>query len=402
MSHDTEEFNKLKAAAEQGDAEAQEKLGLCYKNGEAVEENVWEAFKWLSKAAEQGHAGGAYGVAYCYEVGDGVPQDLDEAVKWYAKSAEQGSDCAYDRIEEFAYDGKHEALALVRQMAENGGCWYQNLLGKLYSEGSGVSQDYEEAAKWYRLAAEQGHAGALDALGVCYAQGHGVPQDSAQAFACRQKAAQLGDAEAQYYLGVCFGKGDGVTQDCRKAVEWFRKAASCLKKAEYQLAHCYELGLGVEQDLHEAREWYERAMEGFYDVPEEYTRDLVHTEELDAKGLGDCEQNLSQAFMMRREAARDGDDEAMYHVGECYEKGDGVPQDYARAFDWYHKTALHTVEGYEVPALLKVAEFYEKGLGVDVDLREAKNFYRDASHLGNAQAKEALQRLKDSQQKTDN
>jgi TPR repeat protein len=43
----------------------------------------------------------------------------------------------------------------TKKAAEQGDAEAQNNLGLMYYEGEGVSQDYMEAAKWYRLAAEQ-------------------------------------------------------------------------------------------------------------------------------------------------------------------------------------------------------------------------------------------------------
>ena len=47
----------------------------------------------------------------------------------------------------------------------------------MYRNGWGVSQDYKEAVRWYRLAAEQGHAMAQSNLGVMYRNGEGVLAD---------------------------------------------------------------------------------------------------------------------------------------------------------------------------------------------------------------------------------
>ena len=58
----------------------------------------------------------------------------------------------------------------------------QNNLGLMYYNGQGLSQDYHEAAKWYRLAAEQGNATAQSNLGSMYYSGEGVPQDYVQAY----------------------------------------------------------------------------------------------------------------------------------------------------------------------------------------------------------------------------
>ena len=43
-------------AAEQGNAKAQNNLGLCYEKGRGVTKSISEAVKWYRKAAEKGHA----------------------------------------------------------------------------------------------------------------------------------------------------------------------------------------------------------------------------------------------------------------------------------------------------------------------------------------------------------
>ena len=50
-------------------------------------------------------------------------------------------------------------------------------LGLSYYDGTGVSQDYKQAVKWYTLAAEQEYSPAQFNLALCYKYGEGVPQD---------------------------------------------------------------------------------------------------------------------------------------------------------------------------------------------------------------------------------
>ena len=50
-------------------------------------------------------------------------------------------------------------------------------LGDLYAK----TQNYEQAAIWYRKAATAGDVGSAAALGDLYAKGHGVARDYAQA-----------------------------------------------------------------------------------------------------------------------------------------------------------------------------------------------------------------------------
>ena len=53
-------------------------------------------------------------------------------------------------------------------------------------------------------------------------------------------------------------------------------------------------------------------------------------------GIG-MAKNLAQAVLIYSQAAEKGCAEAAYHLGKLYEKGEGLPQDYQRAIDWYTK-----------------------------------------------------------------
>lgn len=57
----------------------------------------------------------------------------------------------------------------------------QFLIGSLYAEGKGVSQNEKEAVRWWRFAATQRHVHAQHHLGHAYAIGQGVPVDIVQA-----------------------------------------------------------------------------------------------------------------------------------------------------------------------------------------------------------------------------
>ena len=87
--------------------------------------------------------------------------------------------------------------------AEAGQAWAQYEVGECYYYGKGVSKDYAEAAKWWRLAAEQGDAKAQRSLGWCYDSGEGVSWDMTEAVRWYRKAAEQGDATAQGNLGNC-------------------------------------------------------------------------------------------------------------------------------------------------------------------------------------------------------
>jgi uncharacterized protein len=89
-----EDLEKLKTAAEQGNADAQWKLGLMCHGGDGVSQDFAEAVYWYRKAAEQGYAEAQWLLGYMYDEGEGVTPNLAEAIKWCSKAAEQGHEGA--------------------------------------------------------------------------------------------------------------------------------------------------------------------------------------------------------------------------------------------------------------------------------------------------------------------
>ena len=85
--------------------------------------------------------------------------------------------------------------------------------------------DLETGVSKLEVLAEQGHAKAQNTLGVLYGSGTGVPQDYAQAANWHRKAAKQGNAVSQFSLGNMYFEGQGVSQDYAQAANWFRKAA---------------------------------------------------------------------------------------------------------------------------------------------------------------------------------
>ncbi|MGA2171757.1 MAG: tetratricopeptide repeat protein [Sedimentisphaerales bacterium] len=113
----------------------------------------------------------------------------------------------------------------VLKLAEQGNTIAQAKVGGMYASGQGVTQNYEEAIKWFRKAAEEGHVLAQTGLGMMYAKGEGVAQDYAEALKWFRKATAQGEAEAQCWLGFMYDTGLGVAKNRQEAIKWYRKAA---------------------------------------------------------------------------------------------------------------------------------------------------------------------------------
>ncbi|MBR6436885.1 MAG: sel1 repeat family protein, partial [Thermoguttaceae bacterium] len=63
-----------------------------------------EGVKWFRKAAEQGNAQAQYNLGICYTKGCGVTQDKAEGLKWLRKAADQGDEDARNAIKAFYID----------------------------------------------------------------------------------------------------------------------------------------------------------------------------------------------------------------------------------------------------------------------------------------------------------
>ncbi len=78
----TPDVNDILKSAQNGDHDAQVRLGLMYDKGEGVSQDYHEAFKWFTKAAEQGNARAQLNLGIMYNSGEGVEEDYVEAYKW--------------------------------------------------------------------------------------------------------------------------------------------------------------------------------------------------------------------------------------------------------------------------------------------------------------------------------
>src|SRR5215467_6926995 len=88
--------------------------------------------------------------------------------------------------------------------------------------------------------------------------------------------------------------------------------------------------------------------------------------------------NYATALKVWLPLAEGGDPAAQTNVGEIFEKGLGVPPDYAAAAVWYRRGAER---GYS-RAAINLGQLYEQGHGVPKDPVQALGWYQKAAGLG--------------------
>jgi TPR repeat protein len=141
----------------------------------------------------------------------------------------------------------------------------QSILGFLYSNGLGVTQNIETAIEWYTTAAKQEFAPAQYHLALYYEQTQGVTQKLETAIEYYTAATNQEYAPAQHNLGHCYEYGIGVNKNEITAADLYAKSA----KQEYapgqlSLGVCYALGAGVLQSREDAIKHYKNANEQGY------------------------------------------------------------------------------------------------------------------------------------------
>ena len=431
------EVKELWLAAQQGDVEAQFKLGKAYYDVEGVAAgwNEEETAYWFRQAAEQGHIQAQY--LYI-----GLKSDDEQAVDWLRQLAEQGYAeaqldlaRAYQRGQKGIAQDHEQGIYWLRQAAEQEdvvteltpirisvGDSAQNEarqeLGIMYQFGDkakGVTKDYEQALFWYQKAVE--HGSSL----ISKSEVEFIQQEMQRLKEWRQGAEQ-GDAEAQYCLAVeeeSYGHEE-------KALYWYKESAEQGHiKAQLELAVLHETGRYVEQNDEQTVYWYRQIVEREFDEtqfkPYKLSNELEHSKEYiqsyqwhvkemyveaqfnlgyaydSGKGIT---QNDEQAIYWYRKAAEQGHKRAQFCLGCAYSDGQGcVPKDDEQAVYWYQQAAEDFVTNSyrdrkgDIDAQFNLACAYEKGEGVSQDDGKAVYWYAKVAGKGDADAQLELGKI---------
>lgn len=220
---DTHYAKRLKLLAEQGNSEAQIRLGEIYRTSFVVRRSPTTALKWFRQAAEGGSAEGQFKLGDMLKDGQGTRQDYAEAIKWFEQAAEKGHVEAGFRVGWFLERGWgcsrniEEAMARYIRAANAGSAGAQMWLSIVYSNGKTIPKDEEASARWERLAAAQIVPTSIRGLAMHYFGGRLAPKSMLIAHALRRLAAILSPTdERDTILEVT---AERMTAEERKASE---------------------------------------------------------------------------------------------------------------------------------------------------------------------------------------
>ena len=181
-------------------------------------------------------------------------------------------------------------------------------------------------------------------LAICYSMNlYGCKIDQPQAQELFEKVAKHADdnlAIVQFSKGVCYG----IDNNYDEGAKWYRKAAEQeFAPAQLSLSIYYlNEGIGVPQSHENAVKWLRKSADhGF--APAQYLLGINY-QILD-------KPSLSERARWIRLAAEQGLAPAEMAMGMCFERGDGVEQNYSEAVRWYDLAAKHGLDEASNPQI---------------------------------------------------
>lgn len=206
-------------------------------------------------------------------------------------------------------DSKYDLIKAIKEAinekenTEKGSYAYQMGEWALYS-----NRNRELAISCYMMGIRKSNKDSYFRLGTIFKTIEGYSEKSKIYL---DNALRLGSREMQYKMGEDYEEGNDVKQDLKQALELYKKsAAQGHGKAQFKLGYMYENGLGIKQNYTEAAKWYTRCIKTIEQ----------HYRVRDRWPMGKSDFHYTKVY---------------YRLGQLFEKGLGVEQDYLKAIELY-------------------------------------------------------------------
>jgi TPR repeat protein len=287
-----QDINQVQLKAHEGDAKAQNELGVMYRQGDGVPRDKAESVKWYRRAALQKYPDALYNLGIAYFNGDGVASDELRAYAYLAIAKDAGSTEASEALNQFTQGWRQSKLNLAKSVEAD-----------TYNHGVDVPENDTRAYELTREIAETGDMSAQYWTCVFLDQGHGIKKDPVEAFAWCLKSAKQDNPEAVFAIADKYEHGIGTKVDYRQAERWYLKSTSDRSDAALCLAHLYKSGsLRSRDELWPDAVLYFAAKRGNKSAEAEFTRDVDPLDEKKQQKLGRLYKEFSDETMRARTA----------------------------------------------------------------------------------------------------
>lgn len=270
--------DRVRKAAEQGDAKAQAKLGLAL----AAQGDYEGAIDYYRAALEAG----ALDAAGLHAMGDllasgKVEAEPGEAVRVYDRAIAKGDERAEIALASLYFEGKggvardaEQGQRVLMKGVSKGRTASALELGRRFEMGDGLELNQPAALRVYTKCAARE---CVLARALLLVDGINVRHDARTAIDLLRDYAHAGwfpavdalltiankgEQGAQLLIADMYLRGQGIEQDAYEAVRWYGEAAAQGNPgALFILGDLYARGDGVAQDAGKARDYFERASE---------------------------------------------------------------------------------------------------------------------------------------------
>lgn len=354
-------------------------------------------------------------------------------MKYYKRAISLGNYEGYRFVSQVyyeQYDNITEAKAQLKQSCDNADYLACMFLGELHY----LQNDFTNAKKSFEITIKQANneikALAYGILASLYFDGNGVPKDIPKAISYLKKSCDLKFAESCFWVGEIYAEGKEITQNLELSKQYFNKSCDL----------DYQKGCEVYDDLVKNEKKQDEFDESFFDCA--YDEDLNACQKLIDLGMASLEDcnytncffigsvyyiagHLNKAILYYQKAISLGDERgygglgnlfykkqdfhsskkhleiacnklndviganSCHNLGLLYQNGEGVRQDYAKAFEYYKKSCeLESPAGCN-----NLGVAYDFGQGVRQDFLLAKQYYGKACDLGSQKACDNYKKL---------
>lgn len=210
----------------QNDVDCLRDLGiLCYE-GEIAQLDYKKAFECFYKASEQGDVVSSYYVGLCYLNGNGIEQDEERGL-YHLEVASNGNykDAMFLLASKLEESDPTKALMLLDKCAQLDDAEAYYKLGKWYGIGYNVIKDEKKSFDYYTKASNLGHYSAMCNLGIAYVNGKGVKTCYELGVYWFKKASEGNVVNAKFNLAYCYENGIGTNKDIAQAINYYTSAA---------------------------------------------------------------------------------------------------------------------------------------------------------------------------------
>ncbi len=275
------------------------------------------------------------------------------------------------------------AAMLFNEVAASGYPCGQFGLAELMISGNGVQKDVPRAMELYESAASQEHPAAMFRLASMMME-EGPMQDLERARRYFIRCAELGMTMAFIVAGDIYFYGMCGDPDMEAAFTWYEQAALAEDPlAMFKCGYMLENGVGASKDGSRSIEMFRGA--ALRGVPEAQFKMASLAYE------GMIPGGKSEAVRWYEKCSESGYPAAKFNLATIYYDGDGVTQDFERAFELYREVACETDDG---DAYFMLGRMYLEGLGTARNVEEGFNVIGKAAAAGNAAAQEIIEDMR--------